>query len=241
MRGFLSALSFLTICPVPARVHRDRAGLRSAPGWYPVVGLLVGGIAAGVFVLLGAVPPLPRAVLVVAIPVLLTRALHLDGFADVCDGFGVSGPVAKRLEVMRDPRLGTFGVAGVVFNLLLRVAFVAALPGSGWIALVAAPAVGRFAMVIALRLSPYAGAGFGAAAVRPSGPQILGAAIVPVAVAWLGSGLPVAVILAYGLAWGWVRIVRSAFGGLTGDALGALNEMTELLVLGLFLLLSPGS
>lgn len=241
MRGLLSALSFLTICPVPGSIHRDRAAMRAAPGWYSLVGLLIGGIAAMAFLALGFLPPLPRAVIVVAIPLLLTRALHLDGFADVCDGLGVTGPVAKRLEVMRDPRLGTFGVAGVVLNLLLRVAIVAALPEAGWIAVAAAPLLGRWALVVALGVAPYAGAGFKILAMRPSRADLIGVSVLPLSLPWW-LGLPVIVVpLVLLLTAGWLGITRRTFGALTGDALGALNELTELLVLGVFLISFAGS
>ncbi len=236
MRGLLSALSFLTICPVPAAIHRDRNAMRSAPGWYPVVGLLVGGIAAGAFAGLEFLPPLPRAVIVVALPILLTRALHLDGFADVCDGLGVTGPVAKRLEVMRDPRLGAFGVTGVVLNLLMRVAIVASLPEAGWIAIAAAPAFGRLAILTALRHAGYGGAEFSAVAVRPTLPMVLSALIPFLAAGWIVPSLVLpglaGTVLLMML---WVAFVRRRFGALTGDALGALNELAELLVLFVFL------
>ncbi len=241
IRPLLSAISFLTIFRVPESIHGDRAALARSTGWYPAVGLLIGGLAAAAYTWMPEFPPLPRAVLVVLLPVVLTRALHLDGFADVCDGLGVFGPVARRLEVMRDPRLGTFGVAGLAFNLLWRIAVLASPLAQPVVAVLAAPVLGRWAMVLALRLAPYGSGGkLAAAAVRPGLTALSAATLVlllPV------SGAPATVLPAIAatavLAWQWTRFARSWFGALTGDSLGALNEIVELTVLGLFLHAPP--
>ncbi len=237
MRGLLSAVSFLTLLPVPSRVHRDRAGLARAIGWYPAVGLLVGAVAALAWMGLAAFPPLPRAVVASLVPVLLTRALHLDGFADTCDGLGIAGPPVARLAVMRDPRLGTFGVAGLAFNLLWRVAVLASPLAHPAAALIAAPVLGRWAMVLALRRAPYGGGGrLTAAAPRPGWGALLGASVLPVLLLPFSDGRELlALVLIPVLVWGWLRVVRRRFGELTGDTLGALNELAELLALACFL------
>lgn len=238
LRGFLAAVSFLTILPVPRSIHTDQAALRRAVGWYPLVGLVVGMIAAVAYKLCGGLPPLPCAIVAVLIPVLATRALHLDGFADVCDGLGVTGSVTRRLAVMRDPRLGTFGVAGVAFDLLWRVAVLASSIPYAATALVAAPVLGRWATVFALRRAPYGGGGsLSGAATRPGLAAMCGATVV-LLLPFLKAPGPVlaAVVATLALTWWWLRFSRRQFGGLTGDALGALNELTELVVLGVFLL-----
>jgi len=237
-RGLLAAVSFLTILPVPRSIHTDREALKRAMGWYPLVGLVVGLIAAVAFKMLAGLPALPRAVIAALIPILLTRALHLDGFADVCDGLGVTGPVARRLDVMRDPRLGAFGVAGVAFNLLWRIAVLASPIRFAATALVAAPVLGRWAMVLALRRLPYERTGqFGAAAIRPGGWAVSGATAALLLPFLKAPGPFLAAALATLLVqWWWLRFSRRAFGGLTGDTLGALNELTELFVLAVFLL-----
>jgi len=238
MRPLLSAISFLTILPVPRSIHADRGALARAPGWYPFVGLLIGLAAAVGFKLCGGLPAIPRAVIAVLIPVVLTRALHLDGFADVCDGLGVYGPPAKRLLVMRDPRLGTFGVTGIALNLLWRVAMLASPIRFAATALVAAPVLGRWAMVLALRWLPYErSGGFGAAAIRPGAWALLGATLVLI-LPFLKAPGPVlgGIILTTILARWSTGYARRQFGGLTGDALGALNELVELCVLAVFLI-----
>lgn len=238
MRSLLSAISFLTVIPVPRSIHADRVALGRAPGWYPSVGLVVGLCAALTFKALTGFPPLPRAIVVVLIPVVLTRALHLDGFADVCDGLGVYGAPAKRLVVMRDPRLGTFGVTGVAFNLLWRIAVLASPIRFAATALVAAPVLGRWAMVLGLRRLPYERSGtFGAAATRPGAWALLGASLVLVLPLFKAPGpMLAAIAITLLLTVWWTRYARRQFGGLTGDALGALNELTELLVLAVFLI-----
>ena len=237
MRGLLSAVSFLTVLPVPALVHRDRIGLARAIGWYPAVGLLVGGAAALAWLALAALTPLPWTVLAILVPVLLTRSLHLDGFADTCDGMGVFGPPAARRTVMRDPRLGTFGVAGVAFNLLGRIAVLASPLAHPAAALIAAPIVGRWAMVLALRRAPYGGGGtLAAAAPRPGWPALALATVPPLLLLPFSDGRELlALVLVPLVVWGWLRLIRRRFGALTGDTLGALNELAELLALACFL------
>lgn len=237
MRPLLAAISFLTVLPVPRSIHEDRAALGRAVGWYPFVGLLIGVGTAIVFKICGGLPPLPRAVIAVLIPVLLTRALHLDGFADVCDGLGVTGTLARRLEVMRDPRLGTFGVAGAIFDLVWRVAVLTSPIAHPAIALIAAPMLGRWSMVLGLRLTPYGTSGkFGAAALKPGGWAVCGATIILILPLLKAPGpVLVATVATLLLTWWWTGFSRRHFGALTGDALGALNEMTELCTLAVFL------
>ena len=144
MNGFWLALGFLTT--LPARpVPYVPGGLGRAAAWFPVIGLLIGLLLLLVQVtaarLLG--PPM-AAVLAVAAWAVLTGGLHLDGLADCCDGLLVSAPRERRLEIMRDPRVGSFAVSGLVLALLLKTAAVFSL-GTGSAAalgLILAPVLG---------------------------------------------------------------------------------------------------
>src|SRR5512141_1600694 len=148
MNGLLFALGFLTSIPVrtPAPQPGDlgRAGV-----WFPIVGLLLGAILAGAQYALNQVfSPLLSAALLVALWALLTGGLHLDGLADCGDGLLAAVSPERRLEIMRDPRLGTFGGAALILHLLLKTLAVAALSGPALIALGLAPALARWLILI---------------------------------------------------------------------------------------------
>jgi len=179
------------------------------------------------------------AAFLVATMVIVTRALHLDGLMDVCDGvFGGFTP-ERRLEIMRDSRVGAFGVVGGVTILLLKYAALLALlalsePGKEW-ALLLFPAISRWTMVVLLAAFPYVRAqGLGS-------PFHGGGVKITTAVAGL-SALAASFILggfaglglffgAMALAWplGWA--MAKALGGLTGDTYGAANEVVETAVI----------
>src|SRR5712692_4570066 len=129
MDGLLLALGFLTI--VPLRIGATQPGdLGRAAGWFPVVGLLLGVVlSAAQWLLQQLYPPALAGGLVVALWALLTGGLHLDGLADCGDGLLVAATPERRLEMMRDPRLGAFGGLVLILFLILKVTAAAALPG----------------------------------------------------------------------------------------------------------------
>ena len=156
--GFWLALGFLTT--LPARpVPYMPGGLGRAAAWFPVVGLLIGVllllVQTAAALLLG---PAVAAVLVVVLWAVLTGGLHLDGLADCCDGLLVSAPRERRLEIMRDPRVGSFAVTGLVLVLLLKAAAVFSLPaGSSRAGLAPGSCVG--ALVDPVGSTPAPGSG----------------------------------------------------------------------------------
>lgn len=233
----LTALRFLTALPLLGGSRQPTAPLGRAIGYFPLVGAAIGLLLAGLDWLLARFIPLePRAVLLTAGGVAVTRALHLDGLMDSCDGlFGAFTP-ERRLAIMRDSHLGAFGVLGGALDLLARYAALVALAGPARpVALVLAPLLGRFALAWAIARYPYAreaglGAGFKASA---RGRDLALAAILASAAsaaAWLPWGV-LFVPATLGVAWGVARFVLSRVGGFTGDTYGALNEVIELLVL----------
>lgn len=154
MNAFFTALSFLTRIPVP---------LRSQPGswsrsvrYYPAVGLVIGGMLAG-FDLVAAAwfPPWVRGVLLLGLWVWLTGGLHLDGWMDTADGFGSYRPRERTLEIMKDSRVGAMGVIAAILLLLLKASALASTPGPLWIPLLAAPVIGRWALLPAIHFCPY--------------------------------------------------------------------------------------
>lgn len=230
----LTAVQFLTRLPVPGWVGHGPGQLDRAMRYLPLVGAGVGLVGAAVLTLAGAGLPRPTpALLSVAATLLLTGALHEDGLADTLDGLFGGATRENALRIMRDSRLGTYGAAGLVVVLGLKVAALSALPAAGP-ALVAGHAGSRFFVVCVLARLPYARAEGKAA------PMAGGAGAVELAVAACCGLLPLALLggravpallLAAGLAWGMARWFRRRLGGYTGDGLGAVQQVTELAIL----------
>ena len=155
MNSLRLAISFLTILPV---APRDVGHMGSARAYFPLVGLALGGILAGLdFAARQALPaPVVGALLVVALLV-LTRAIHTEGFLDCCDGlFGGYSP-ARRLEILRDTRVGAFAVVGGVSLLLLKWALLTAAPDEVRVGLlVIFPCLSRLGMLSTMAAFPYA-------------------------------------------------------------------------------------
>lgn len=238
MRSLRLAVQFLTVLPLSVRAPVTPAELGRALAWYPLVGaglgLLVGGAAVGLRLSGGSAEV--SAALALALGVGLTGGLHLDGLMDTCDGVFSQRTPAERLEIMRDPRVGSFGVAGGVGLLLLKYAALATLPVERLLAaVVVAAALGRAAMVGAATLAPHGrpgglGARMTAGAGRRELALALGSALlVALATAWPVGGLWL--LVAAGLAWALARWLLTRLPGLTGDTYGALNEVTEAVVL----------
>ena len=232
----LIALQFLTRLPVslpglPAAEQVGRSLL-----WYPLVGLLLGGLLLVVHGLLGDTPALLQAAIVLAAWVALSGGLHLDGLADTADAWvGGQGDPERTLTIMQDPRSVPIAVVALVLLLLLKFAALGVLLGQGaWSALLLAPWLGRWLLPWLLYGTPYVRAGgLGQALVehlpRKRLPQVL--LLHGLAMLLLGwSGL---LALAAALASFWVlrRAFVARLGGVTGDTAGALVEVAECAVL----------
>jgi adenosylcobinamide-GDP ribazoletransferase len=233
----LSALAFLTRLPVPAH-----GGLEQGAGWFPLVGAVLGALLllADLGMRQLGVAPLVASVSLVVLLLVLSGALHADGLMDTCDAVFAHAPPERRLEIMRDPRVGSFGVAGFVAVVLLKVAAVDALPGqTRWLGLVTAPVLGRWALLLAAFLFPAARpVGSGARLKAAVSARTLAAAtLVPlVACAALWPVGPIIGLAVAGLVWQLGRWLTRLLGGLTGDCYGALCELAEALA---WLLIAP--
>src|SRR5262245_13295638 len=141
--GALVAFRYLTTFPLPR--SRAPGDLGRAAGWFPVVGLAIGGCLALASLAVDRVtPPGVSGMLLVALWAALTGGLHLDGLADTADGLGGAWSRDRALAIMRDARSGPYGVTAIVLILGLKAATVASLPeGLAWKTLVLAPVVGR--------------------------------------------------------------------------------------------------
>src|SRR3954447_24101682 len=240
--GPLESAALLTVLRVPARVA---TGTRGVLPWAPLVGLVLGAIATAVGVL-GArlISPFAGAVLTVAVLAALTRGLHLDGLADTADGLGPLRGRERALEVMHQSDIGPFGVVTVVLTLLLQVACLTTLltEDAGWLAFWVAVVTARVAMARAgLPGVPVAeGSSLAAAVAGTVSPRWLFAwgvvTAVLLGVATYGD-LGLALRLLAGIVVGLLaaelvlRRARRRIGGVSGDVMGAMAEVTTAVTL----------
>jgi adenosylcobinamide-GDP ribazoletransferase len=231
------AFGFLTRLPVP-RVEWRQGDLGRARAWFPLVGVVVAAVGTMVrwsVALVG--PDIVGVVAAVGAMIVVTGAFHEDGLADTADGLWGGHDPAQRLEIMRDSRIGTFGVSALVLSLLLRIGALASIahPGLVAAALVAAHAGGRAGLPAFMRLLPPARAdGMSAQAGTPPQQAAMVAAGIGIVIVLFALGLAagiVAAVLAVGalafMAWLCGRQIQ----GQTGDTLGALEQATEIVVL----------
>lgn len=237
---FLSALRFLTVFPTPAS---DSA---SQPDWlarslkyFPLVGIGIGAVSASVLLLAGQIwGPLMAALLAVIAGVAITGALHEDGLADTVDAFGGGWSIERRLEIMKDSRIGTYGVLALGFGIALRIAALTQLPlWAGAFALVASHAAARATPGFVINAMSYAGdtaamkVGYAETPVRS---DELWFALIIVTVAALplvfmsASSVVFGMLLGTALAAALAIWSRRLIGGYTGDVLGAIEQMFEI-------------
>ncbi|MFS8515088.1 MAG: adenosylcobinamide-GDP ribazoletransferase, partial [Planifilum fulgidum] len=154
MKPLFYAVAFLTRIPVPFRFDaRDRT---KSTAYYPLVGLLIGGVIAAFDGLIAVhFPPLVRAVLVTACWVFITGGLHLDGLMDVFDGLGSHREPERMLAIMKDSRVGAMGVLAAVLILLTKIAALASLTASMASSVAAASVSARTAVLLAIAGWPY--------------------------------------------------------------------------------------
>lgn len=235
--GFLAALKFLTILPIPS-VEFKPVEIGKALSYFPLVGLFLGLIMVALDRVSGLVlPPFLTNSLLVMVLVLLTGALHMDGLMDTCDGLAGAKSSQERLEIMEDSRVGGLGVLGALCVLLIKFAALNSLPGAARLpALILMPALGRWAMVIAIFSHPYA---------KPTGglgktfrdqvslTNVLGATAVVLISSLLLLRLHGLIVMAgvFGLTLALAWYLHRKLSGLTGDTYGAINEAMEALSL----------
>jgi adenosylcobinamide-GDP ribazoletransferase len=231
--GFLGAAQFLTRVPIRLRSAPDLA--RCVP-WFPVVGALigaaVGAVAAGAID--GVAPGVGGALAVIA-GLLITGAFHEDGLADTMDALGGTTP-ARRREILEDSRHGSYGVAAMCSTIVLRAACIAALgPAAAFAGCVAAHTLGRGAAVAVMATTPpAAGQGLGADHSRALSTRgaiagvVAALAISALATGWWVAPLAGAATVA---AIAVARLARRAFEGVSGDILGAVEQVAECSVL----------
>lgn len=237
MKQFFTALGFLTILPHPKNTDPEGNDLGRSMAFFPLVGLLLGLTLVIINSLF--LPYLPDRLvnmLILATLIIVTGGLHMDGFMDTLDGIGGGNDRQRILAIMRDSRVGAFGVLGVIILLLIKWE---ALNSIGYetkgAALLLMPVISRGGQVLLTHLSPYARAeGVG----RPfadglDGKSFTVAVAITVILSLVSGGLAgilIAAIAGLFTLW-WSRFFIKKIGGITGDIIGALNELLEMIVL----------
>lgn len=239
-QAFWLALGFLTRIPMLVRIDYSQRLMNQSSVYFPLVGLLLGLGYCAAYVLFSLVAsPLAAIILVVILHLFITGAFHEDGLADSVDALGGGYTVEKRLEIMKDSRIGTYGTVALVMALLLKVALLAEAELI-WLALLVAPAVSRLTPLILMACLPYVtdpdkskskpvADGF-------SRNRLLAAAGFVLLLAaglslWQPLLVPAAITAVLLVAVFWGSYLRSQLGGYTGDTLGAAVVFSELALL----------
>lgn len=245
--GLRLALTTLTVARVRGPDTLDRPTAGRAMALAPLIGLGLGALLAVLLVGVEAVtagPPLLAAALVVAGHALLTRGLHLDGLADLADGLGSYGSPERARAIMKQPDVGALGLSAVVLVLTVQVAALVAATSAGWgvTAVVVAVLTARVAVTSACSAGVPAAAPDGLGALvagtvaRPAAAAVAVAALAIATAVGVVDGAPVwlpglAVVVGLGVAALLLRHAVRRVGGVTGDVLGALVEVTTAVVL----------
>jgi adenosylcobinamide-GDP ribazoletransferase len=240
-----SSVLYFTRLSLPFKVEYRKENQHLALTWFPLIGIIVGGIGALVFFGAEKVLPQPVAVLLsLGVSVLVTGAFHEDGFADVCDAFGGGYTPDQRLKIMKDSRVGAYAAIGVVLLFALKIALLTEIDGY-WVpfVLVAAHALSRWSALIIAMKWQYA---------RPTGESnsrdtshpvswirfvlafVLGTSPLMLFDSWWVLATIPAVVLLSLFAGIWLQ---KRIGGYTGDCLGAVQQVNELLIVMLLLII----
>ena len=245
----LVAVQFLTRLPIPQFANYNPQWLHQSSRHFPGVGLLVGLLCAGIFWLCSFLfTPLVAAVVSTAFGIRLTGAFHEDGLADSCDGLGGGLTRARTLTIMKDSRLGTYGVLGLVSALLIKISLLASMPLSvAIVALIIGHTLSRLLCISLLALLPYGGE-IEHAKAKPMAQQLTPLQGL-LSSGWLIlAGLLVVLLLPNAVQqigiWQWSlalllgivatdymrRLLRRRLDGYTGDGLGATQQLSEIAI-----------
>ncbi len=231
----LAAAGFLTRVPVPYR--NAPPDLARAYRAFPLVGAAIGAAVGALDLVLLRIglPAIAAAALALGAGALLTGALHEDGLADVADGFGGGSDKAVKLEVMRDSRLGTYGVLTLLTAFVAKAAALSALARTDVIlAMIVTHALARAPLAVLAATMPYAREGLAASAGRPDSRVALIACVVAAVIALLalpaGSAMMAAIVAAAAAAC-VAALAQRQIGGQTGDVLGAAEQVCEVAIL----------
>jgi len=228
------AIMILTRLPLPGGALQPGATLARALWAYPLAGALVGGLAGAAFAIsvFAGLPSTLSAALALVVSVLVSGSLHEDGLADFSDGIGGGRDRARKLEIMRDSRIGTYGAVALILSFLVRWSALAtlAVPQTVFVVWIAAAALSRGALALPLCLLPPAREdGLGAQAAAPPLWSALGAAAIAMAIAAAVLQIRALPLIAVAIVAGSVvtALAQYHLKGHTGDVLGACALIAE--------------
>jgi len=246
MKRFLIALQFLTILPVKIKSEVKEIDFGASLLYFPVAGLLIGLLLSLSALSFSLLPDLVKSAMILTLSIFITGGIHLDGFADTCDGFYGNKSVEKILEIMRDSRIGAMGVIGIASLLLLKFSLIASFPEVAlWKILIVMPVFSRWSLELACHSTRYA---------RPEGKakyfieysrkrDLVIGGIFTLVVSVLLMSLKCMVLFFISLVpvLALIYYIKRKIGGMTGDTIGAVNEIAEacILIFGLILIGSP--
>jgi len=236
IRVFFTALMFFTRIPCPKWVDHSEEYLNKASKYFPVIGIIIGSVSAFIYWLFQLIFPAEIALIFSMISsVIITGAFHEDGFADVCDGFGGGWTKEKILLIMKDSRLGTFGVIGLGLILLLKWSVLKYFPvNTLMIALVSGHAISRLNAVSLIFTDDYARdddtSKSKPLATKMSPGELIFAMLFGIAPLILFANVYVLLVLVPLLfvRWYFSRYFKKWIGGYTGDCLGAVQQVSEI-------------
>lgn len=236
MKRFLIALQFLTILPIKIKSDINQQDFGSSLLYFPIIGILIGFLLSATAFFLSSLPNLVMGAVVLITSVIITGGVHLDGFADTCDGLYGSKPREKILEIMRDSRIGVMGVIGIVTLLLLKFSLIVNISQNLlWKSLILMATFARWSQVLCCYTSNYA---------RKDGKAkffveyanrkdvIIGGLftfVLFLSMAELKGILVFILTLLFTLLF--IGYVKRRIGGMTGDTIGAISEVAEVVIL----------
>ena len=244
MKNFLLMIQFFTRLPINIQLDVDEKDFSKGSIFFPLVGLIIGSINAFAYYMLSFIFNVSISiVLVMLINVLITGALHIDGLADTCDGIFSSRKKENMLEIMKDSRIGTNGSVAIFFDLILRILLLCSISkNSRILALVLASVISRTMLVFLCYISKYA---------RPEGgmgnlfigkveiKNVLLTLFFSIALSCLFLKYFGIIIIVFCVIFSWLfsKYITSKLGGITGDILGAGNELCEIIIFAAFVVL----
>ena len=240
IRIFFMAIMFLTRIRVPRTTDHSPEYLQLAPRYFPVVGWIVGAISALFYLVFDRCISVDAGILASMIAgILATGAFHEDGFADVCDGFGGGWTREKILEIMKDSRIGVYGAIGLIAVLGSKFVLLKALPGFALVpGMIAAHSLSRLMPVLVMQVGTYARAGdpdrskSGAMTGRrlTAGGLTMACVFAFAPFCFLPSHFLLVIVPVLCGVFALDRYFRRWIGGYTGDCLGAVQQVSEIII-----------
>ena len=232
MKRFLIALQFLTIIPFNIKRKIEEKDFGRSLIYFPIVGFLIGLFLAAIAYISAFLPPLVIGILILVTWTVITGGIHLDGFADTCDGFYGNRHKEDVLKIMRDSRIGTMGATGIMMLLLFKFAILSSIRSDDlWKVLIITVVFARWSQVFACSTSEYAreeGKAKYFLKYAKKTDMFIGALFI-VILNWFLMGVKGIILFALLLAtiFSFIQYVKRKIGGMTGDTIGATNEIAE--------------